>query len=177
MDENQAEIAELEQRLRLLDAERQALAERLQLLRRSSSPRLEPLGRPAVAQVPTTAEEKVALFLSLFRCREDVFPKFWENPRKGTSGYSPACRNEWVRGTCEKPKTKCSECPHEAFLTLDAETVEAHLRGNCTIGSYAIRADDTCTFLACDFDGNGWQDGAVSYQQVGTELGLSLIHI
>jgi len=174
VDENQAGIAELEQQLRLLDAERRALAERLELLRRSSFPRLEPLGRPAVAQVPTTAEEKVALFLSLFRCREDVFPKLWENHRKGTRGYSPACRNEWVPGTCEKPKTKCSECPNQAFLTLDAETVEAHLRGNCTIGSYAIRADDTCTFLACDFDGNGWQDGAASYQQVGMELGTDV---
>jgi superfamily II DNA or RNA helicase len=174
VDENQADIAELEQRLRLLDAERHALAERLELLRRSSLPRIEPLGRPAVAQVPATAEEKVALFLSLFRCREDVFPRLWENPRKGTSGYSPACRNEWVPGTCEKPKTKCSECPNRAFLALDAETVEAHLRGNCTIGSYAIRADDTCTFLACDFDGNGWQDGAASYQQVGMELGIDV---
>ena len=174
MDENQAGIAELEQRLRLLDAERHALAERLGLLRRSLSPRLEPLGRPAVAQVPATAEEKVALFLSLFRCREDVFPKLWENPRKGTSGYSPACRNEWVPGTCEKPKTKCSECPNRAFLALDAEIVEAHLRGTCTIGSYAIRADDTCMFLACDFDGSGWQDGAASYRQVGTELGMDV---
>lgn len=174
MDENQAEIAELEQRLRLLDAERHALVERLELLRRNSLLRVEPLGRPAVAQVPTTAEEKVALFLSLFRCREDVFPKLWENPRKGTRGYSPACRNEWVPGTCEKPKIKCSECPNQAFPALDAETVEAHLRGNCTIGSYAIRADDTCTFLACDFDGNGWQDGAASYQQVGMELGIDV---
>ncbi len=174
MDENQTEIAELEQRLRLLDAERHALAERLELLRRSLPPHLKPLGRPAVAQVPTTAEEKVALFLSLFRCREDVYPKLWKNPRKGTSGYSPACRNEWVPDTCEKPKTKCSECPNQAFLALDAEAVEAHLRGNCTIGSYAIRADDTCTFLACDFDGNGWQDGAASYQQVGMELGIDV---
>ena len=174
MDENQPEIAELEQRLRLLDAERHALAERLELLRRSSFPRSEPLGRPAAARVPTTAEEKVALFLSLFRCREDVFPRLWENPRKGTRGYSPACRNEWVPGTCEKPRTKCSECPNQAFLALDAEIVEAHLRGNCTIGSYAIRADDTCTFVACDFDGNGWQDGATSYQQVGIELGMDV---
>jgi len=174
VDKNQTEIAELEQRLRLLDAERHTLAGRLELLRRSSFPPLEPLGRPAAAQVPTTAEEKVALFLSLFRCREDVFPRLWENPRRGTSGYAPACRNEWVPSTCEKPKTKCSECPNQAFLGPDAETVEAHLRGNCTIGSYAIRADDTCTFLACDFDGNGWQDSAASYQQVGKELGIDI---
>jgi superfamily II DNA or RNA helicase len=174
VDDNQAEIAELEQRLRLLDAEKHALTERLELMRHSSLPRIEPLGRPAVAQVPTTAEEKVALFLSLFRCREDVFPRLWENLHKGTRGYSPACRNEWVPGTCEKPRTKCSECPNRDFLALDAEAVEAHLRGICTIGSYAIRTDDTCTFLACDFDGNGWQDGTASYQQVGVEMGIDV---
>lgn len=174
MDENRTEIAELEQRLRLLDAERRALAERLELLRRSSSPPDEPLGRPAAVQVPATTADKVALFLSLFRCREDVFPKLWENPKKGTKGYSPACRNEWVSGTCQKPRTKCSECQSRAFLPLDAQTAEAHLRGGCTIGTYAIRADDTCVFLACDFDGHGWQDGVLSYQRAGTELGMDV---
>jgi len=174
VDENRTAIVELEQRLRLLDAERHALAERLELLRRASSPPDEPLGRPAAVQTPATPADRVALFLSLFRCREDVFPKLWENQRKGTKGYSPACQNEWISGTCQKPRIKCSECPSRAFLPLDAQTAEAHLRGGCTIGTYAIRADDTCVFLACDFDGRGWQDGVLSYQRAGTELGIDV---
>ncbi|MBM3332625.1 hypothetical protein FJY68_12400 [candidate division WOR-3 bacterium] len=174
MDENQAEIAELEQRLRLLDAERHALTDRLVSLKRSSTQGAEPLGCPAAAQVPTSAEDRVALFLSLFGCRFDVFPRLWENPRRGTKGYAPACRNEWVRGVCQKPQVKCSECPSQAFLPLDGCVAEAHLRGSCTIGTYAIRTEDTCIFLACDFDGQGWQENVLAYQRVGAELGVDV---
>ncbi len=174
MAEHQAEVAELEQRLRLLDAERRALTERLEALKRDSSQDVEPLGRPAAVEVPATAEDRVALFLCLFGCRLDVFPRLWENSRKGTKGYAPACRNEWVRGVCQKPQVKCSECPGRAFLPLDNEVAETHLRGNCTIGTYAIRADDTCIFLACDFDGQGWQENVLAYQRTGAELGVDV---
>jgi len=51
-----------------------------------------------------TPEDKVALFLRLFRGREDVYPKLWQNQKTGKEGYSPACANEWVRGVCEKPR-------------------------------------------------------------------------
>ena len=30
-----------------------------------------------------TPSEKIALFLSLFRCREDVYPRLWENAKDG----------------------------------------------------------------------------------------------
>jgi len=33
---------------------------------------------------------KVALFRSLFRGREDVFPKLWVNPKTAKKGYAPA---------------------------------------------------------------------------------------
>ena len=39
--------------------------------------------------------EKVALFRSLFRGREDIYPLRWES-KAGRSGYSPACANEWA---------------------------------------------------------------------------------
>ena len=57
------------------------------------------------AAPPTT---KIALFRSLFRGREDVFPRRWENATTGKAGYAPACRNEWVRGVCGKPAIKCT---------------------------------------------------------------------
>ena len=44
----------------------------------------------------STRKEKIDLFRSLFRGREDVYAVQWEN-RKGKSGYSPACANEWNR--------------------------------------------------------------------------------
>src|SRR5579871_6320169 len=71
-------------------------------------------------------EEKIALFRSLFRGREDVYPRRFENRRTGKSGYSPACANEWVRGICEKPRIKCSECPHQRFLPVTDEVIRWH---------------------------------------------------
>jgi hypothetical protein len=64
-----------------------------------------------------TSAEKVLLFRSLFRGRDDLYPKRWENARTGKKGYAPACANEWVRGVCEKPRVKCGECPNQAFMS------------------------------------------------------------
>jgi hypothetical protein len=112
----------------------------------------------------------LALFLKLFRARESVFPKLWENRAKGIKGYSPACKNEWVRGVCGKPQMKCSECPSQAFLRLDEAAIRDHLQGRETIGTYAIREDDTCTFLAADFDGDGWRQDVIAHSQAAREL-------
>jgi hypothetical protein len=78
---------------------------------------------------PSTASEKVALFRSRFRGRDDIYPKFWSNARTGRKGYAPACGNEWVRGVCEKPRVKCGECPNQAFLPVDDKIILDHLQG------------------------------------------------
>jgi superfamily II DNA or RNA helicase len=108
--------------------------------------------------------EKITIFLSLFRCRSDVYPKLWENPKSGRKGYSPACRNEWQRGVCEKPRVKCSECFHQSFPPLDEVAARDHLTGKAVIGTYAIREDHTCVFLAADFDGLGWKEDIRAYR-------------
>ena len=89
--------------------------------------------------------EKIALFRRLFRGREDVFPRRWDNIKTGKSGYSPVCRNEWVRRVCEKPRIKCSECVNQAFVPVDDGVVSAHLLGRApgtgsdfTAGVYAM---------------------------------------
>lgn len=37
-----------------------------------------------------SAEAKIALFRSLFRGREDVYPRRFESRKTGKSGYAPA---------------------------------------------------------------------------------------
>jgi hypothetical protein len=54
-------------------------------------------------------QQKIALFRSLFRGREDVHARRFENPKTGQAGYAPACGNEWVRGVCRKPQVKCAD--------------------------------------------------------------------
>ena len=64
------------------------------------------------------SEDKIRVFRSLFRGREDVYPRRFESRKTGKSGYAPACANEWVRGICEKPRIKCAVCPHRRFLPV-----------------------------------------------------------
>ena len=56
---------------------------------------------------PTTAftetlspTQKVNLFTSFFKGREDVFALRWEN-KQGRKGYTVACANEWKSGSCK----------------------------------------------------------------------------
>ena len=116
-------------------------------------------------------EEKIKIFMNLFRGRMEVFPKRWDNAKTGKSGYSPTCSNEWIRGICNKPRIKCSECPNQAFIPLTAEIVRKHLGGedlngskrDYTIGIYPMLADDTCWFLAVDLDKDQWQRDAAAF--------------
>jgi superfamily II DNA or RNA helicase len=116
----------------------------------------------------STPLAKVSVFMSLFRGRDDVFAKRWENKVKGTAGYSPACGKEWKPGICQKPKIKCSECKHQDFLPMNEMAVEAHLRGkeNLVAGIYPMLCDETCWFLAIDFDDEGWQKDITVLREV-----------
>lgn len=154
------EIEEIKKRLHALDREREELAARLEELERWEA-------QNTVASIPETpkpritksslAAEKIALFQSLFAGRTDVFPRRWDNPRSGKFGYSPACENEWVRGLCEKPRVKCSACPNRDFLPVTEDAIRAHLQGDLTMGVYPLLEDETCHFLAADFDKKSWQ--------------------
>ena len=135
----------------------------------AESPEL-PLGKGT----PGTNEEKIDLFLSLFGARRSVYPKLWINLRKGSKGYSPACSNEWVHGVCEKPRVKCSDCPNQNFSPLDHSAIRSHLIGRHTIGTYAIREDNSCIFLAADFDGGGWMQDIEAYRRAAEQMGISV---
>jgi len=102
----------------------------------------------------SSSEAKIALFRSLFRGREDVYPRRFESRKTGKSGYAPACANEWVRGICEKPRVKCAECPNRRFLPVTDEVIRWHLSGRDDVGQpfvagvYPMLLDETSFFLA-----------------------------
>ncbi len=114
---------------------------------------------------PAGAAEKVTLFRSLFRGRNDLYPKLWVNAKSGRTGYAPACGNEWVRGVCEKPRVRCGECPNQAFLTVSDRVVADHLQGRHIIGAYPLLVDETCWFVAADFDKADWIADASAFRE------------
>ena len=119
-----------------------------------------------------TTGEKVALFRRLFQGRTDVFPVRWESKTTGKSGYSPACANEWRAGVCEKPRIKCGDCNKRLLIPLSDSVIYDHLAGVHTVGVYPLLEDDTCYFLAVDFDEAEWREDARAFMGSCEELGV-----
>lgn len=153
------ELVREEARLKELEAQCDRLRLRIAGLRSEvreiGEPFPEPVHCPPTG--PTTSSEKIALFRELFHGRTDVFPTRWINAKKGISGYAPACANEWVPEVCHKPRVKCGECPNEAFLPITDQVILDHFLGRLVMGVYPLLQDDTCWFLAIDFDKGTWK--------------------
>ena len=172
------EIADLQRRLVELDRERESVLTALEQIKLRGRAELHaaPSSQLAIEAAATTAlsnADKISVFRSLFRGREDVFPRRWENPKTGKTGYAPTCRNEWIRGICEKPRIKCTDCLNQAFVPMTDDIVRRHLQGRdlakpgraeaFVAGVYALMPDETCWFLAADFDKQSWQRDALAF--------------
>lgn len=107
-------------------------------------------------------QKRVQIFRSLFRGREDVYASRWES-RNSKSGYTPACSLEWQRPLCQKPNVRCSQCHFRQLLPLTDEIIYRYLSGEITIGLYPLLKDDTCWFLAVDFDKKDWQKDILAF--------------
>ena len=177
------ELSRLRARLTELELERTALQFRLAALARPSRVS-ERASAPAAGTITdaSTPEEKLALFRGLFAGRPDVFPVRWENSKSGRSGYAPACANEWVRGVCDKPTIKCGACGNQAFIPVSLDTLARHLRGRegakaqgapFVVGVYPLLSDDTCWFLAADFDDEQWAADALAFVETCRGHGIA----
>ncbi|MFA5778800.1 MAG: DEAD/DEAH box helicase family protein [Elusimicrobiota bacterium] len=120
-------------------------------------------------QIPS--EEKIKIFRHLFRGRDDVYAARWVS-KTGKSGYSPVCVNEWDKKFCNKPEVGCSACTNRKHIPLTDSVIYNHLTGKQTIGMYPLLPDETCWFLAVDFDKSSWQADAVVYLSICTELDI-----
>ena len=120
-------------------------------------------------------DEKITLFRSLFHGRDDIFPKLWTDRKTGRKGYAPACSMEWTPKQCGKvrrPPLKCGQCDNRSFIPVDNHAIEDHLRGKHTIGVYPLLEDDTCCFLAVDFDKGTWQEDVAAFLDTCRSLGI-----
>ncbi|WP_343216069.1 TOTE conflict system archaeo-eukaryotic primase domain-containing protein [Collimonas antrihumi] len=126
---------------------------------------------PRVEPSSLSTKEKLDLFRRLFHGRTDVYPIRWES-NAGKAGYSPACANEWRAGVCDKPRIKCSDCGNRLLIPLSDSIIYDHLAGEHTVGVYALLTDDSCHFLAVDFDEAEWRADARAFVQSCRELGM-----
>lgn len=143
----------------------------------------EDMNKPiySLVSVPTitlSMDERIRLFQSLFKGREDVFARRWFSKTTGKSGYQPVCINEWKQGLCDKKKYRCAMCPNRSFAPLTTQDMYRHLEGKdeycCdVVGLYAIMQDNNCAFLCADFDDKnckyGYKEDVLAYVGVCRE--------
>jgi len=112
LDEINCMIATTEAELAKLNAHRSELLSRAVELQREKAVLLQPLGAPDLYDKPivtnqSSREEKIAIFRSLFRGREDIYPRRFESVKTGKKGYQPVCHNEWwMRGFASRCRVR-----------------------------------------------------------------------
>ncbi len=129
--------------------------------------------RAGGAAVPWTSAEKVRVFRSLFYGRQDVFPTRFVSKRTGKPGYAPACSNKFQPGFCIlKTGGKCSDCANQSFVPVSDQVILDHLQGKHIMGVYPLLSDETCRFLAADFDKSSWRDDVSAFVETCRSVGV-----
>jgi len=71
-----------------------------------------------------------------------------------------------------------SECRHRCFLSMTDEVVKWHLLGHdnagkdFVMGIYPMLLDETCFFLAADFDKSNWETDARAFFNICKSLNI-----
>ena len=140
--------------------------------------------RLSIPEINLSLDDKVKLFQSYFKGREDVFARRWFSKATGKSGYQPVCKNDWRQNICDKKKYKCADCPNRCFAPLTYNDVYRHLEGkdeSCcdVIGLYPIMTDNKCVFLCTDFDDKsctyGYKDDVLAFVGVCKEWNVPYV--
>lgn len=118
------------------------------------------------------AQDKIELYRSLFRGREDIFARRWE--KSGKSGYSPAYTFDWNEFNAYRARGgSLKDFDNKAPIPLTDSIIHQHLLGQIVVGMYPILEDNTSYFLAADFDHANWLEDCKRYQEEMRRLGLS----
>ena len=128
------------------------------------------IGTAPIVDKEERARKRLTLFRSLFRGREDVHARRWENS-DGRSGYMPAAIKDWKAINKSRPedRKKVDEKTRK-FLPVTDAVIGQHLLGKETVGVYPLLPDETCWFLAADFDKKTWEYDAQAFLETCREL-------
>lgn len=143
-------------------------------------PQLAPQNPPAITPVEPArlvnkeerARKRIALFRSLFRGREDVYARRWEND-DGRHGYMPVVVKDWKAINRSRPEErKKVDQKTRKFIPLTDAVIENHLLGKEAVGVYPLLPDETCWFLAADFDKKTWEYDSLAFLETCQELNV-----
>lgn len=165
-------IAELERSLAEARASRERLQSELEAASTTSSSSLPP-SSTGNGKTPQTPTDKVRLFRSLFRGRSDIYPTRFVSKRTGKPGYAPECSNKFQAGLCIlKTGGRCGDCRSQAFTPVSDQAILGHLQGRHVMGVYPLLDDETCWFLAADFDEGSWKEDVAAFVETCRIVGI-----
>jgi superfamily II DNA or RNA helicase len=128
-----------------------------------------------IAQLGTLSDNhaKVALFRSLFRGREDVYAERWRM-KDGTWAYRPAGKKDWQAVLASRPEDrKRVDRQTRTLYEVTDEVIRQHLTGKKAIGVYPLLLDETCWFLAADFDKKTWGENSLAFVATCQRAGVN----
>jgi hypothetical protein len=72
---------------------------------------------------------------------------------------------------------KCKDCAKRELLPLTKDVIDSHLRnkdenGTGIVGIYPLLPDETCLFLAIDFDEENWQKDIAIFRSICKNLDI-----
>jgi hypothetical protein len=112
---------------------------------------------------PSSQEEKIRLFRSLFRGRDDVYAERWRT-NDGEWAYRPASERDWEAFLSSQPEQrKRVDRQTRRYFPLNDEVIRQHLTGKKTAGIFPLLTDETCWPLAADFDKSTWQEDSLAF--------------
>lgn len=100
-------------------------------------------------------DDRLNLYKSLFKGREDVFALRWE--KNGKSSYMPAYSFDPNRYRLHQMKGGTFQTfTDKTYLVLTDDHLIKHLKGEQVVGLYPLLQDNTSWFIAADFDEADW---------------------
>ena len=117
--------------------------------------------------ISLNTQQKMEIYLDYFKGRQDIYAKKYYSNKTNTTGWTPACLNEFKEGYCLKGKIKkaCDTCRNEKYQGITNDELFKHFTGkskNMNIGIYPLLKDNTCNFLCIDFDDENWFEEMLS---------------
>ena len=91
----------------------------------------------------------------------------------GGTDMSPAAVKDWKAINKSRPEErKKVDQKTRKFLPLTDAVIENHLLGKETVGVYPLLPDETCWFLAADFDKKTWEYDSLAFLETCQELNV-----
>ena len=119
-------------------------------------------------------DDKIGLYRSYFKGTDQAYARGYIN-KEGKKGFARVCKFEDkpLRGCPHFGEHGCKGCGYREDKPLTDNDIKDHLSGKKTYGIYPILGDDTCYFLAIDFDHEGYKECALGFANVCRAHGFS----